>query len=125
MGFRFRKSFGKGPFRVTISNAGVSTSFGVKGARITKRADGRTQGTVGIPGTGVYYTKDITPKQSKTPSKTPAQLSHAEDSMTGASYGGDPTNKPGCLKAFIIGVAVIFLLALFSTCGAGGEAVRF
>ena len=34
MGFFARKSFGKGPFRVTISNRGVSTSVGAKGCRV-------------------------------------------------------------------------------------------
>ena len=55
MGFRFRKSFGFGPFRTTISKSGISTSVGVKGARITKRADGKTQTTVSIPGTGISH----------------------------------------------------------------------
>lgn len=55
MGFRFRKSFGFGPFRTTISKSGISTSVGVKGARITKRADGKNQTTVSIPGTGISH----------------------------------------------------------------------
>lgn len=56
MGFRFRKSVKVGPFRFTASKSGVSASFGGKGARVTKRADGKTQTTVSIPGTGVSYT---------------------------------------------------------------------
>ena len=56
MGMRFRKSVKFGPFRATVSKSGVSYSFGGKGARVTKRADGRTQATVGVPGSGVYYT---------------------------------------------------------------------
>lgn len=68
MGLRFRKSFGKGPFRVTISNKGVSTSVGVKGARITKKANGKISTTVGIPGTGLSYTS--TSKSNKKKSNT-------------------------------------------------------
>lgn len=34
MGFFMRKSFGKGPFRATISTKGVSASVGYKGARV-------------------------------------------------------------------------------------------
>lgn len=34
MGFYFRKSFGKGPFRTTISNRGISTSIGGKYGRV-------------------------------------------------------------------------------------------
>ena len=39
MSTRYRKSFKAGPFRVT-SKSGSSYSAGVKGARVTKRADG-------------------------------------------------------------------------------------
>ena len=35
MSFGFRKSFSTGPFRFTFSKSGVSTSFGVRGARVT------------------------------------------------------------------------------------------
>ena len=34
MGFYFRKSFGKGAFRINLSKSGVSYSIGVKGARV-------------------------------------------------------------------------------------------
>ena len=68
MGFRFRKSFGVGPFRTTISKSGISFSAGVKGARITKKANGNTMTTVGIPGTGVSYTKESSNKK-RTPTR--------------------------------------------------------
>lgn len=55
MGFRFRKSFKIGPFRFTASKSGISYSVGVKGARVTKRADGKTQTTLSIPGTGISH----------------------------------------------------------------------
>jgi hypothetical protein len=45
MGFRYRKSFGSGPFRMTISKRGIGYSVGGKHLRVTKRADGRTQTT--------------------------------------------------------------------------------
>lgn len=56
MGFSYRKSFKAGPFRATVSKSGVSYSAGVKGARVTKRADGRVQTTLSAPGTGLRYT---------------------------------------------------------------------
>lgn len=55
MGLRFRKSFKLGPIRYTISKSGVSTSIGTKGYRVTKRADGKIQRTVSIPGTGISH----------------------------------------------------------------------
>ncbi|MDT0467055.1 DUF4236 domain-containing protein [Streptomyces gibsoniae] len=56
MGFSYRKSLKAGPIRVTASKSGISYSAGVKGARVTKRADGRVQTTVSAPGTGMRYT---------------------------------------------------------------------
>ena len=58
MGFRFRKSFGKGPFRVTMSKSGIGYSVGGKGARFTKKAGGGTRSTLSIPGTGISYVTD-------------------------------------------------------------------
>lgn len=51
----FRKSLRMGPFRVTLSKRGLSYSAGVKGARVTKRVDGKVQRTFSIPGTGISY----------------------------------------------------------------------
>lgn len=65
MGFRFRKSFKAGPFRATISKSGISTSFGVKGARITKKANGNTMSTIGIPDTGLSYVSETSNKSKK------------------------------------------------------------
>src|ERR1700716_2046279 len=56
VGFRLRKSITIMPgVRMTFSKTGIGYSAGVKGYRITKRADGRTQRTVSLPGTGVSY----------------------------------------------------------------------
>lgn len=65
MGFRFRKSFGKGPFRVNISKSGVGWSVGTKGARITKKANGNTMTTASIPGAGVSYVKETSTKKNR------------------------------------------------------------
>ena len=65
MGFRFRKSFGKGPFRVTFSKSGVGYSFGGKGARVTKKAGGGTRNTLSVPGTGISYVTDSGSKNKK------------------------------------------------------------
>lgn len=103
MGLRFRKTFKAGPFRATISKTGVSTSVGVKGARVTKRADGKTQTTASIPGTGVSYVKTSGSK----PQKQPASSS---------SFWITPLGK---LASMVIGIGiVIFLLSLLAGCGA-------
>ena len=58
MGLRFRKSKKIGPFRVTLSKSGISTSVGVKGFRVTKTASGRVRTTATLPGTGISYVKE-------------------------------------------------------------------
>ena len=59
MGFRLRKSFKCGPLRATISRSGISTSIGIKGARVTKKANGNITATIGIPNSGISYTETI------------------------------------------------------------------
>lgn len=63
MGFRFRKSFGSGPFRINVSKSGIGYSIGGKGFRYTKKAGGGTRTTMSIPGTGISYVKDHSDKK--------------------------------------------------------------
>lgn len=65
MGIRFRKSIKIGPMRINLSKSGIGWSVGVKGARVTKKADGGYRTTVGVPGTGLSYIKDYSSKQQK------------------------------------------------------------
>lgn len=66
MGFRFRKSISLGGgFRVNLSKSGVGYSWGVKGARITRTAKGRTRVTASIPGTGLSYSEEIGGREQK------------------------------------------------------------
>ena len=59
MGWRYRKSINLGGgFRVNLSKNGIGYSWGVKGYRVTKTADGRTRQTVSIPGTGISYVEE-------------------------------------------------------------------
>lgn len=64
MGFRYRKSFGKGPFRVNLSKSGIGYSVGIKGFRYTKKAGGGTRTTVSIPGTGISYVSETSKKSN-------------------------------------------------------------
>ena len=72
MGFSYRKSLKVGPVRVTASKSGISYSGGVKGARVTKRADGRVQTSLSAPGTGLRYTTTTTPGRTKAASRRKA-----------------------------------------------------
>lgn len=56
MSIRMRKSFNLGNgVRVNVSKSGIGASVGVKGAKITKTANGAVRKTVSVPGTGLSY----------------------------------------------------------------------
>ena len=58
MGFRFRKSVKIAPgVRLNIGKKSVGISAGVKGARVSVNSSGRKTTTVGLPGTGLSYSK--------------------------------------------------------------------
>jgi hypothetical protein len=62
MPFRFRRSFG-GLIRLNISKTGVSVSAGVPGAHVNYDLSNRRRKpvrvTVGVPGSGLSYYKDM------------------------------------------------------------------
>lgn len=105
MGFRFRKSFKAGPFRINVSKSGIGYSAGVKGFRVTKRADGRTQRTYSVPGTGISYVDTIGGKM-QTPRKTRA---------TAPSVRSVPQIKPVKSRGLFVTMRVLcVILALLS-----------
>jgi len=65
---QYRKSKKVGPFRLTVSQRGISTSVGAGPVRISRGADGRVRRTVRVPGTGIYDTKVV----GTTPQARPA-----------------------------------------------------
>ena len=65
MGFRFRKSINLGGgFKMNLSKSGIGYSFGTKGYRVTKKANGGVRRTASIPGTGISYVKETGGKRS-------------------------------------------------------------
>jgi len=60
MGFRFRKVFTSGPIRSTFSGKGIGWSIGLPGLRFGIAAGGRLYITVGLPGSGLCFTKFLT-----------------------------------------------------------------
>jgi hypothetical protein len=125
MGLRFRKSFKAGPFRVTASKSGVSTSFGGKGARITKTASGKTRTTISVPGTGLSYVSESGKKKRKVKSYSPeylAAVALAEEEMRQkettpvlAKKPKAPKGPPPSVSAVRrVGVLIILFGVLFS-----------
>ena len=83
MGLRYRKSINLGGgFRVNLSKNGIGYSWGVKGYRVTKTADGRTRQTVSIPGTGLSYVEE---HKSGSTQQTSSPQQKQADSLAGYS----------------------------------------
>ncbi|RZL25455.1 MAG: DUF4236 domain-containing protein [Rhodococcus sp. (in: high G+C Gram-positive bacteria)] len=73
MGFRFRKSIQIVPgVRVNVSRSGIGYSAGVKGARITKHANGRVSRTLSVPGTGLSHQSTVGGNRSRSTSTSTA-----------------------------------------------------
>ena len=85
MGLNFRKSIslGKG-LKLNLSKSGPSVSFGKSGFRQSVNLKGQARTTVGIPGTGIYYTKNTNVK-------------NVVSSLTGKAQ--DAKNKKAAAKA--------------------------
>lgn len=70
MGFRMSKSIKVAPgVRMNFSKSGIGYSAGVKGYRVTKRADGRVQRTASIPGTGISHTSTSGSRRPSAPAR--------------------------------------------------------
>lgn len=66
MGLRFRKSIKlTDHLKLNVGNKSSSISAGVKGAHYTVSTSGRRTATVGIPGTGLSYSKTFGTKKGK------------------------------------------------------------
>lgn len=87
---QFRRSKKMGPFRITMTQNGVSTSVGAGGFRIGKGADGKVRRTIRVPGTGIYDTKVVGQPVMKTPSeRTQAGQMDASQNQSHVGPAGD------------------------------------
>lgn len=86
MGLQFRKRIKicKG-VNLNISKTGVGVSVGTTGARYSMHSSGRRTATVGLPGTGLYYTKNLGTKKKGTNKKTSSTKSAAPAKASAAS----------------------------------------
>ena len=113
MGFRYRKSVKMGPFRMTFSKSGVSYSVGVKGARITKRADGKIQKTLSIPGTGISHVTTETPSSQNKNLEASSQSREEIRAQAAKDYYDMETKKQGCGCALVLGLVFLAVVVLF------------
>ena len=78
--------------KLNFSKRGVSTTFGVKGARYTMGSGGRRTASVGIPGTGISY---VTTRNKHTARKV---------SQNAVGYYSKTTTLILCLMFGLLGV---------------------
>lgn len=95
MGFRARKSFKVMPgVRMTVTPRGISTSVGVRGARVSVNSRGRVTSSVGIPGSGVSYVTSSTLKgkgNGKAAAPAPARGRSPREAAALAAANASPT----------------------------------
>lgn len=97
VGFRFRKSVRFGPLRVNLGKRGIGTSIGVPGARITNSSTGQKYLTLGIPGTGLSWTKTLNSRRDRRAEpETPAIIESQSDRPSNHEEIKkiDPANRP-------------------------------
>lgn len=71
MGLNFRKRIKLGKFiNMNLGKTGAGFSFGIPGARISVNSKGQSRASLGIPGTGLSYTKSLGTLSKKAAAKT-------------------------------------------------------
>ena len=103
MGIRYRKSInlGKG-FRVNMSKTGPGFSWGGKGYRLTRTANGNIRGTAYIPGTGISYQKNFGNPHKKIKTSSKKQSSSKKTAANTISFSNDLSKiNPGSMADVI------------------------
>jgi hypothetical protein len=91
MGWHVRKSFKLGPFRINLSNSGISSSIGIKGARLSFSKRG-TFATFGL--NGIYYRKKLSMKT-------------VSEHFTNANNLAEQIQRAANKKSFLIWLGVV------------------
>lgn len=117
MGLRFRKSISvaKG-VKVNINKKSASVTVGKRGAHYTINTTGKQTASVGLPGTGLSYSKSFGGKK-KSSKKTSSKKGNA---ASGNSSVGEnienaaqsAANNSGCIILAIAAVAILALIVL-------------
>lgn len=113
MGFRFRKSVKIAPgVRLNFGKKSTSVSFGTKGARYTVSSTGRKTASVGIPGTGLYYTESV--------GGTKKRKEHINMANMNTEPKEAKPQKP-FYKKWWFWIAIVCIIALCSSCTASED----
>lgn len=123
MGFRFRKSFKIAPgVRVNVGKKSVGISAGVKGARVSVNSSGRKTTTVGLPGTGLSYSK--TEKIGGRKTTTRSTSSNNAQPIRPDLPPAQPLNekkKKGCCGCAVYAFIALLIIGALGSCIGGTE----
>lgn len=123
MGFRFRKSVKIAPgVRLNIGKKSVGISAGVKGARVSVNSSGRKTTTVGLPGTGLSYSKTEKIGGSKT--STRSSSSNNAQPIRPDLQPAQPQEekkKKGCCGCAVYAFIAFLIIGALGSCIGGTE----
>lgn len=123
MGFRFRKSVKIAPgVRLNIGKKSVGISAGVKGARVSVNSSGRKTTTVGLPGTGLSYSKSEKIGGRKTTTRS-ASSNNAQPIRPDLPPA-QPLNekkKKGCCGCAVYAFIALLIIGALGSCIGGTE----
>ena len=113
MGWRFRKSFKIVPgVKLNLNKKSSSVTFGGKGFHYTVNSKGKRTKTVGIPGSGLYYTETTGGGRQNNPTSPPPRPPIQNNNVSSTNNSG--RKNRGCLFWLIAFIVFCFALALYS-----------
>lgn len=109
MGLRFKKSIklGKG-VKLNIGKSGLSVSAGVKGARVSMNSKGKVTGTVGLPGTGLSYSKSLNTNSKHSVSNIQVDSGADINNNSNSYQSNDENNNNGFKIRFLSKDNILF-----------------
>lgn len=123
MGFRFRKSFKIAPgVRLNIGKKSVGISAGVKGARVSVNSSGRKTTTVGLPGTGLSYSKTekIGGRKTTTRSASANNVQPIRPDLPPAQPQ-EEKKKNGCCGCAVYAFIALLIIGALGSCIGGTD----
>ena len=94
---------------INLSKSGLSASAGMRGAHVTLGPRG-VRRTVGIPGTGIYYTENSSLSGSSRKSSSRARTQRPSDSEAHEEV----SSAQGCLTIIVAVVILAIIVAISS-----------
>lgn len=123
MGFRFRKSVKIAPgVRLNIGKKSVGISAGVKGARVSVNSSGRKTTTVGLPGTGLSYSKTekIGGRKTTTRSASANNVQPIRPDLPPAQPQ-EEKKKNGCCGCAVYAFIALLIIGALGSCIGGTD----